>query len=259
MNKNIIFCGDSFAASYKEVGVCFYYPGCQNNPLNNNQDRGRGPIKWSIAHPSQVASHYGYNLYNFAYGGKSWWYSRCVMFNYLRDFPELLENTQAMVFFHTDSHRLNISSKFESDNNTWKTVQKLWKMDLIDEDFQPWAQMQWFKEIDQHFGSVPSIHFHCFPETVQYDSFLPGMRFTTPLIHLSVGELTGSDSEISTQLSDNETRVNHLNAHNNQALADVIINALDNYQPGSYPIDTSKFDLINPNASKWPTLGYGTK
>jgi hypothetical protein len=261
MNKNIIFVGDSFCATYKHVGVCFYFLEGLRSPHVQNQDRGIDESRtlWTIAHPSQVAKHYGYNLYNFGFGGKSWWYSRCRMLNYLEENPGLIENTQAFVFFHTDEQRLNIGPRFESREIDYRQLQRLWKTDLIDTDFQLWAQLKWFQEIKNYVGSIPSIHFHCFTSTPQYSHLLPGMNFTTPLVQLSIGELTGSESEIMASLSKNDIRANHLNEHNNQALADVIINALDNYKPGTYSIDISKFDQPNKNAHRWPLPGYGTK
>jgi hypothetical protein len=129
---------------------------------------------------------------------------------------------------------------------------------LYDDKFHCWAQEQWFREIHQRFSHLKTIHLHCFPDTVPLSHLLPGCVYTTPLIHISVGELSGTEIEISKQLS-RDTRYNHMSQYNNQVLADVIIDAIDNYTPGTYKLPMEKFNRPNPNAENFPHGTYWNK
>jgi len=253
LKNNIIFVGDSFCDCFATVGN-----GSDNSRVRDCEKTDQGID--SILHPTVVAKHWGYNLYNFGYGGKSWWYSRYQLYDFLTDGCSnsvQLDNVAAMVFFHTDPGRLNTHD--DNKSSEFNYAHKLWQTVLVDMNFHNWAQKSWFLEIKELFKNVPTLHFNCFPFTVENSHVLPGMIFDTPLVHLSLGELTGSDKELERQISTNETRWNHFNNQNNKALADVIINALDNYRPGIYNIDTSDFYQPNRNAHLWPNPGYGTK
>jgi len=116
---------------------------------------------------------------------------------------------------------------------------RLWLMHLHDYEFQDWAQQQYFRELAREYSTVKTIHFHCFKHTVQYSDLLPGMVYTTPLIEISKRE-SGADERSFVQ----DGRANHMNAHNNRALAQVIISAIDNYSPGLHTINLTGFDLI---------------
>ena len=129
----------------------------------------------------------------------------------------------------------------------------------FDLNFHYWAHQQWFKQINQQFGDLKTIHFHCFSETVKWSDYLPGCVFTTPLINFSIGELTGSDNEIRTNVGTKEVRPNHFNAQNNQAIANLIIKNIKDYQPGKYTIDPKLFHQVNPNSFRFPEPGFGTK
>lgn len=245
MTQNIIFFGDSYCAS-------FHYVGQGNRKIpGTNQD-----VDAPGGHPSLVAQDLGYNLYNFGYGGKGWWYSRDMMYTYLANTPEVLENTAAMVFFHTDPYRLLLSRSHEPHDLDYHD--KVWQTGMIDHNYLCWSQSQWFLEINQRFGTVPTVHFFCYHEPTTYSQLLPGMSFISPLIHLSIGEMLGTDKQILSQIY-NDKRANHFNTHNNRAIADIIVQALANYQPGTYTIDSTKFDQPNKNAHRWPEPGHGTQ
>ena len=84
------------------------------------------------------------------------------------------------------------------------------------------------------------------------------MVYQTQLLTVSVGELTGTDDEIVNQIITDQ-RHNHFNAHNNRALANIVINAVRNYTPGRYDLDLREFEQPNPNAHKYPKPGFGTR
>jgi hypothetical protein len=136
---------------------------------------------------------------------------------------------------------------------------KSWLLNLMDTEYQSWAQEQWFHEIARTFQHVPQMHFFSFPNNVDMaKKILPGIVFTTPLVHVSLGEATGTDADIMQKFVAKDQRTNHFSMQNNQVLGNLVVDSMQNYQPGSRPIDTDKFDIINPNAVNWPNPGFGT-
>ena len=249
MLKNILFLGDSFCAN---IDLADYMD------MGSQQWQG---VAHGPAYPSLVARHYNLRLAGHGYGGKSWWYSRAQFMNQLARQPGLLDQIDAMVFCHTDSGRINSDNIYTSTWNQYNNrpadsykdeedrqvaqAQAQWFKHLSDWNFQEWAQQQWFKEISQQWSHIKQIHFHCFPDTIKYNHLLIGQRFSTSLIQISAGELTGTGPEIHHQMSHNDARDNHLSAANNHVLAQVIINALDNYEHKVQPLDLAKFNLSN--------------
>jgi hypothetical protein len=157
-----------------------------------------------------------------------------------------------------DYQPANKNQFYESNVRTAKSY-KTWVLDLMDVDYQFWAQEQWFHEIARTFQHVPQMHFFAFPYNVDIGKkILPGIVFTTPLVHVSLGEATGTDTEITQKFMLTDQRSNHFNMQHNQALGDLVADSMQNYQPGARPIDTDNFDIINPNAVNWPNPGFGT-
>jgi hypothetical protein len=229
MDKKIIYFGDSFCAHPGTI------PGTHQYVVKE-------------AFPDHDVIVHGY-------GGASWFYSRYRMLNESGHFfaPENRKNITAMIFFHTDGYRINAKQliyfhQLSKSSTTW-----------FDGDFQDWAQEQWFTELTKDFSDIPTIHFHNFSSTLPRANLLSGMQFTTPLMSIAVGELTGTDDEIMAKLNENETRHNHLSAQNNTILGEFIVDAIKNYQTGKFPINLSKFNIVNPNGYKYPNPGFGTK
>jgi hypothetical protein len=73
------------------------------------------------------------------------------------------------------------------------------------------------------------------------------MCFKTPLVWIQLRQYLGTEKEIS-KAAVSEVLANHLNDKNNLIMADFIIDAMNNYQPGVYDIDLTKFDQINSGA-----------
>lgn len=249
----IAFVGDSFCAGYNYE--FWKLRGC---PL---WQKGVEPPTYLDI----VSRTNNYTLYPFGFGGKGWWYSRCRFIEELERLPKSLfaDQLETIVFCHTNPGRINNAWNRELSNTEIDTSVIIdYYKHIFDGQFNEWAQQQWFKEITERWGHLKTIHFHCFPETVHLSHLLSGMIYTTPLVHISIGELTGSDKEISHQLvHDNKAdhRFNHLNACNNNALAKLILRSIYDYRPGQYEIDLSIFDQVNPNASRWPDPGFGTE
>jgi hypothetical protein len=258
----IAFIGDSFCAGInKQHGY-------------NGLAEGRGYYD-SAAFPSLVADHYDYNLAAHGYGGKSWWYSRSQFLKQYKNNAELQKNLKAIVFCHTDWARVNTWNPmastankfsrpswnpFKNDNERFVAkAQQAFQKYLYDNDFQQWAMINWFREISREFQHVKQIHFHGFSYTTEFNHLLTGCRFNTPLIHISIGELSGNTADIEQKLMYDQ-RVNHLNDKNNKILAEIIIESMDNFQDQILDIDMSRFEaIVNPNSTEWPNGNYGTQ
>jgi len=231
---------------------------------------GQGPA--NDAFPSIVADHYDLNLLAHGYSGKSWWFSRAQFIKQLTQTPKIINKLDAIVFCHTNYHRINSDSVYalstnQRDKNSYineedrqvAEAQRQWIKHLYDEEFQKWAQTNWFREITREWSHVKQVHFHCFVdnENAQHNHLLVGQRFTTPLIHVSVAELSGSSREIRNHLIADK-RSNHMNDDNNHALAKITIDALDNYEHKIRPLDMSMFNIVNPNYANFPHGNFGS-
>jgi len=266
--KNIVFVGDSYCSAWAGPSVISHWPRQQKF-----HPRDRNRCSWLDV----SAARLGLDLYSFGFAGVSWYYSRLQLFKHMASNPGWIENVAVMIFCHTDCWRYNTGSGhigvemsmpdyqpadkdqyYESKVRSAKSY-KTWLLDLMDADYQFWAQEQWFHEIARTFQHVPQMHFFAFPHNVDIGKkILPGMVFTTPLVHVSLGEATGTDAEITQEFMAKDQRSNHFNLQNNQALGDLVADSMQNYQPGVRPIDTNNFDIINPNAVNWPNPGFGT-
>jgi len=239
----IAFVGDSYCASYGQA--LHTKRGCPLYQVGTNDP----------TYPDLVAKALNYNLYPCGYGGKGWWFSRQRL---LDEITATGQTPEIIVFCHSDSQRINNAWDIQLHNTPGPQSRDYYKY-IHDDEFNRWAQKQWFKEIASCWAEIKTIHFHCFTQTPDWSDLLPGMVYTTPLVHISVGELTGTEAEILSQMGENEKRKNHLSARNNQVLGEVILDAINDYRPGKHELDLGRFELINHNSVKFPHTGYGTK
>lgn len=265
--KNIVFVGDSFCSCWNEDSVI---------PHKMAQQKDSDPKNKSWL--DLTAEALELNLYSFGFAGRSWYYSRKQLFDHMEYDPEWIESIELMVFCHTNSTRynsengdvgnemLNLDWKPHSDDAKYKYKTTLakslqsWAADLIDYSFQDWSQVQWFHEIDRTFKDIKQIHFNNYPFTVEISkSALPGVVFTTPLIHVSFSEGKGTDAEIIKHYMIQDRRCNHFSSYNNRMMSALVVDTYQNYEPGSRPIDLTNFYAPNPNASRWPDPGFGTR
>lgn len=247
--KYIAFVGDSYCAAYG-----------MNTPLASFNIQGTTS---EAAYPTIVADHYQCDVAAHGYCGKSWWYSWS---KFWKDWHFRLDQLEAIVFAHTSSDRINsaVSDEFPvcagwsvgAPRDMARASDDYFKY-IHDHDFNIWAHEQYFKMLNEKLSKIKTVHLHCFEATTPKSHLLPGVVFNTPLVHISIGEIRGSQKKIIKACSDG--RANHLNSYNNQVLADVIIQALGNYQPGQYKLPIEKFEQYNPNADQWPDGVYWTK
>jgi hypothetical protein len=226
--KNIFFVGDSFCASYNRE--LFHKLGSRNSQYGKNN-----------SYIDLVARHFNCILQPHGYGGKSWWWSRV---RFYRDLESIdLNSIFAIVFCHTDHKRINNSW---NDNNELQhpdlsSEAKIFYKYYYDNEFNKWACENWFKEINEKFADVKTVHFNCFRDTVELSRQLNGVVINTPLIDLSLKEFPTSTNIRKMIL--NDKRTNHFSSRNNQVLANYIIRHLENYTPGQYELNLSDFEL----------------
>ena len=267
--KNIVFVGDSYCSAWAGPSAMPHWPRQQTfHPMD------RSKCSWLDVSAAKLEL----DLYSFGYAGASWYYSREQLFRHMASNPGWIGNVAVMIFCHTDCWRYNTreadigvemsapdyqpADKDQYYESKVRTAQsyRAWLLDLMDEQYQLWAQEQWFHEIARTFQHVPQMHFFSFHHNVDIaKKILPGIVFTTPLVHVSLGEATGTDAEITQKFMATDQRCNHFSMQNNRALGNLAADSMQNYQPGARPIDTHNFELINPNASRWPNPGFGTR
>lgn len=260
---NIVFIGDSYCSSSLD-----------NQAYNESAGQQRNEDPWLPSWVDLASRQLKLDPYSFGAAGRSWYFSRYRWLYHADGDPDFMNQTAVIVFCHTEPNRYNtgngnvsvsmLNTDYKSDDsvNRKKTqAVRLWATELIDHPFQSWAQKQWFYEIARILAPYPhikQIHFNNFPFTVETSSILTGCVYTTPLIHLSLAELIGTTAEINSQAFQNDPRVNHFNSHNNRAMADLLVDSVNNYKTGRPAIDTTGFDIKNSNAFNWPNE-YGSK
>lgn len=248
--KYIAFIGDSYCASYSRLDL-------PRQHWQNDQHV-------DLTYTNIVPDHYGCKLASYGFGGKSWWYS---WHKFNQNWAKNIDQIEAMVFCHTNRDRINttiyadfpcMSGHRPSDiPEEMNLARDYYFKYIMDSDFDQWAQTQYFKMIKEKYSNIKTIHLHCFANTMPYSNLLPGVVYNTPLVYISIGEIVGTKQEVDASFADG--RANHLNAHNNKVLAEVIIDALNNYIPGQYELPLSKFDHPNANAKNWPLEKYWIK
>jgi len=259
--KKILYIGDSYCATYSYD---------QTERVDDQHHQGVVITDNLVSHLNVAAKLLNTEFIPFGYAGKSWYYSRSRFLKYFDEHPELLEQIEAVVFFHTDAYRYNtlnlhISTNLMSDIKDrlpeelmYVEPYRAWLKYLMDPTFQTWAQTQWFYEINRIFSKVKKINFCNFDNVIERSKALEGMTFVTPLFDICLGEMEGTDEEILAKFGSNDNRANHFNEHNNKELGKLVADAVNNYLPGRHSINTSTFYQPNPNAHKWPYPGFGS-
>ena len=244
--SNIIFIGDSYCGSFSQGHDLLDKVQALYKP------RGHHPV--DHRHPDIVATNYNAQLYCFGYSGKSWWYSYQKFNNAIKQDPSILKNAMAIVFCHTGWNRINSSDQnlcisLSPHTQTIRTeprshldaeyaeAYQSWLKYIYDEEHQQWSQQQYFKELKILYCDIKTIHFHCFPHSIPYSNLLPGMVYSNLCLY-NISHNQNIDKTFSQKAH------NHFSDHNNIALANLIIQSIDNYVPGQYEIDTTKFEQI---------------
>lgn len=239
----IAFVGDSFCADSLKAG-----------PGKPHQTRMHG---WLDVVGEELDS----NFDACGYGGRGWWYSWC---KFEQHWMHRLDQLDAAVFCHTNYSRLHNSwnEDLQDYSNEGPGNSAYFKY-IYDDKFHEFAQLQYAKMLAEELRNIKTVHFTCFGATELLLNTLPGVVFTTPLQHIAVGGLTGTEQEIMTQLQKNgpEHLANHFTDANNRALGMLVSQTIKHYKPGQREINLSEFnfDIVNPNYKNWPDGHWATK
>jgi hypothetical protein len=209
----------------------------------------------SVGWPELLADKLGLNLSKHGFGGASWWITRLS----LMDLPkETVDNTDVLVLCHTSAERIPVTDT-EILQTDWQNIDpdnpkqlavKLYWCELFSPEFSQffhWARDLWIKEVSEKFKHCKIIHLHCFPWSLGSTDDVNGLTVTPNLTSISLNEINAK-KEIDHVICD---RPNHLNEHNNQALANEIERLIKNYHDGTAELDLSKFDLKTNKWDRW--------
>lgn len=250
--KYIAFIGDSFCATVSPKHYSLF------KDMPGHEFRGR---IHSSAWPSLVVDTLEANIAPYGFLSRSWWYS---WQKFWQDWQDRLDRLDAVIFVHTNHERFNheddkvINLLSDRVKEVFKHLHaedmnqavRLYYTHLFDKSFHKWSQQQFFRYLRDHLPDCKIIHYFCFDfPSRETQSVLPGMIFSSPLYLLSRAELQQTESFL-------DTRANHFNDHNNQALADLTVQALNHYRPGVYEIPWQEFYQLDPStyrksASAW--------
>ena len=224
--KNIVFFGDSFAA------------------------HGRG-----IWHTAQMSSDFSYidmvadamdcqPIY-MGFGGVSWWFSYRQLMTWMRANPHQWKETQALVMCLTAGTRPKVS---DIEHVNRRAHDKSDHLVFYDEDFDQWTYRKFLKEIKALAHNKKIIVLPCFQTEVwiskEFKHHFSACVSNLFVISRSEYDITHRD-EIFNCLRNETGKANHLNAQNNRALANELINRLQNYTPGLWQLTASDYDMKN--------------
>ena len=217
--KNLIIVGDSFSAS-------------------------------SAGWPQMLADKLGLNLICKGSGGWAWWHVR----QKLRIIGKpVLEDSEYVIVCHTNPERINtteivntgtadyLNPKTELDN----AVTLFYKY-LHNEEFNLWAQENWFNEVSIMMQNCKLINLFSFAVPAEHSGNLKGINVYPDLCQLSMRESAskrwlGSGKRVNEVLL-NDKRLNHLSLENNQILADQLYEILQQqYSHRPVNLDIERF------------------
>lgn len=197
--------------------------------------------------PKELANQLNLKLICHGGNGQPWWNAQKFLASIS---SENFDQTEMMVFVHTNAERIPTSNQqigsIDHSNPGPDEIDqavKLYYRHIHDANFLIWAQQQWFQYITSSWGNKKICHLHSFPWSLQHKHLLSGVNINTNLGSISLNEMGADKFHLV-----GDRRSNHLNDHNNHQLAHQLANILQPYTPGSYDLDTSKFDL---KTQKW--------
>lgn len=181
------------------------------------------------------------------YGGRSWWYSWSKFYDFWHyRFDEL----DAAIFCHTGYSRINnawndalcLMPTYSSvdlpsavNDSELNKAHTLYYKHIHDQEFYTFAQLGYAYAIARLLGHIKTVHFLCFEQPPEFVAALPGTVYTTPLFDIS--NSINAPRDIIDELP------NHFTPEINRAFGQLVIDAVENYQPGHRPIDLTQFGL----------------
>jgi len=248
----IALVGDSFCADFDTKML----------PVHRNFQ----PHTTSKSWVTDIVKHFDRKVDVHGYGGKSWWYSWS---KFQECWEQRWHELTAIVFCHTLANRINTCNtmldpdrrgNFLISQGQKQHIEDTFYKYIYDEQFQQFAQERYAVMLREKFGNIKTLHFFTGTPLPSMISTLPGTVFTTPLMQIAVSGLKGTMQEIVQQINvlGPARLINHLTSDNNSALSNLVIESLENYQPGIKQIDMSKFTVLNTNYARWPDRDWGS-
>jgi uncharacterized protein (DUF2461 family) len=173
--------------------------------------------------PAHLAQKFNLTLTGEGYPGKSWWYLRKNLLNYMQS--PMFEQTDYFVIIHTEfTRRLGDNMNFSNYADplvasVTETYFKYIQQDEVDH----WKMKMWFLELNQLLAGKQVIHLQGFESTNNYFDILDGLKLCTPLISLSL------DQQVDRAKFFSDNRHNHFSPEKNIALANVIFDHIEKY------------------------------
>jgi hypothetical protein len=175
-------------------------------------------------------------------GGTSWWSVRKSLIKELSiGIPKIL------IICHTEPHRLpndkdiplNYKSVLESRHpSDLEEAGRMYYKHLISWEFNNWAILQYFKELDEICNGIEKVlHFYCFEGPHTEYTFKKGVTFREPLFNYA----EKSKPFIIRFLYKN---LNHMILEKNRLLAENILHILDNYPGDGIKLHNSMVEKI---------------
>lgn len=172
--------------------------------------------------------------------GQSWWAAREWLVGL--DLEELAA-CDIMIFLHTNADRIPTANTMigrvdhsATPESELELAIKAYHRHIHDPAFLRWAQQSWFKEISEVYSQKYLVHLHCFPWTLEYRNHLHGLNVITNLTALSLNEIGAARFSLY-----HDDRSNHLNQHNNHALANQLAEFIKQRIVGDYALDHRQF------------------
>lgn len=220
--KNIIIVGDSFCAC--DAG----WPGTLSNM-----------VQLKLLHCGLPGQH---------------WWGNAVFLDSLSQ--EDIDNCSVIIIVHTSGQRIPNHSNLELRGvlpdyaREIPLAKSLYYKYIHDGEFLDWAQKQWFRQISEQWKHTKLIHLHAFSFSLDNSRYLGGVNVFPTLTSISVNEVGDP-----TAAYENDIRLNHLNAHNNNEMALQLFDIIQNYQIGEVHLDIAKFDQLTDKWDSWGIRG----
>lgn len=227
--KNIVFVGDSYCAHSKYHTV----------PPESGKSYAPDQVCW----PDVVADTVERNPVLFGYGGRSWWFSYRRLREWQKDKPNEWADTDTMVFCLTNANRPKITNGIylkQHHEGQHLDTKHIW----VEDEFDQWCYEKYTDEIAEWAKTRRVVVCFNFPEEWWIMDRLKSHAavLDTPLINISRSEI--GEARIGVHIPDH---ANHMNDHNNRALAQQISSKILDYQPGMFELNDSLYQLPYKN------------
>lgn len=191
--------------------------------------------------PAFLADQLNLNLVCYGVGGEHWWGVKTFLDTVNKS------NVEVVVIAHTFGQRIPTIVKHNID----PTASELYYKHIHNEEFLTWAQEQWFKQVSQEWN-IKLVNLHCFPWTWDKRNLLAGVNVSPNLAAISLNEVDAQEAVVDeTVIAKGQSRTNHFNLDNNQALANELVRIIQDYKTGDIELDLTRFQQKTTRWLEW--------